>query len=160
MSTVHSYTNTQRILDSAHDSLREARAAALNIIPTVTGAAKAISRVLPELKGKMDGIAIRVPTPTVSLLDLICEVEKKTSAEEVNYTLRKASQTEKLKGILGVEDARLVSSDYIGNCFSAIVDSELTMVIDNLVKVIAWYDNEWAYACRLAEFVEYVGKKI
>jgi len=160
MSTIHSYTNDQRILDLAHKDLRRARAAALNIIPTTTGAAKAIGRVIPELKGKLDGIAFRVPTPTVSVLDLIVEVGKKTTAEEVNYTLKKASQTEKLKGILGVEDAQLVSSDYIGNYFSAIIDASLTMAKDNLVKVVAWYDNEWGYACRLAEFAEYIGKKL
>jgi glyceraldehyde 3-phosphate dehydrogenase len=160
MSTIHSYTNDQRILDLSHKDLRRARAAALNIIPTTTGAAKAISRVIPELKGKLDGIAFRVPTPTVSVLDLICEVGKKTTAEEVNFVFKKASQTEKLKGILGIEDAQLVSSDYIGNCFSAIVDASLTMAIDNLVKVVAWYDNEWGYACRLAEFAEYIGGKL
>ena len=160
MTTVHSYTNTQRILDLAAEDLREARAAALNIIPTVTGAAKAISRILPELKGRLDGIAMRVPTPTVSILDLICEVEKKSSIEEINYVFKKASQKKELKGILGIEDAPLVSSDYIGNSFSAIVDVSLTMAIDNLVKVVAWYDNEWAYACRLAEFTEYVGEKL
>lgn len=160
MTTVHSYTNTQRILDLAAEDLREARAAALNIIPTVTGAAKAISRILPELKGRLDGIAMRVPTPTVSILDLICEVEKKSSIEEINYVFKKASQKKELKGILGIEDAPLVSSDYIGNSFSAIVDAPLTMAIDNLVKVVAWYDNEWAYACRLAEFTEYVGEKL
>jgi len=160
MSTIHSYTNDQRILDLAHKDLRRARAAALNIIPTTTGAAKAIGKVIPELKGKMDGIAFRVPTPTVSILDLICQVEKKTTVEEVNYIFKKASQKKELKGILGIEDAPLVSSDYIGNSFSAIVDAPLTMVIDNLIKVAAWYDNEWAYACRLAEFAEYIGKKI
>lgn len=160
MTTIHSYTNDQRILDLPHRDLRRARAAALNIIPTTTGAAKAISRVIPELKGKLDGIALRVPTPTVSILDLICEVEKKTTVEEVNYIFKKASQKEELKGILGIEDAPLVSSDYKGNSFSAIVDAPLTMVNDNLVKVVAWYDNEWAYACRLAEFAEYVGKKL
>jgi len=157
MSTIHSYTNDQRILDLSHKDLRRARAAALNIIPTTTGAAKAIGNVIPELKGKLDGIAFRVPTPTVSVLDLICEVEKKTTAEEVNFILKKASQSEKLKGILGVEDAQLVSSDYIGNSFSSIVDSSLTMANDNLVKIVSWYDNEWAYACRLAEFAEFVG---
>jgi len=159
MTTIHSYTNDQRILDLPHRDLRRARAAALNIIPTTTGAAKAISRVIPELQGKLDGIALRVPTPTVSILDLICEVEKKTTAEEVNYIFKKASQKKELKGILGIEDAPLVSSDYKGNSFSAIVDAPLTMVQENLVKVVAWYDNEWAYACRLAEFAEYVGKK-
>jgi glyceraldehyde 3-phosphate dehydrogenase len=160
MSTVHAYTNDQRVLDLAHKDLRRARAAALNIIPTTTGAARAIGNVIPELKGKLDGIAFRVPVPTVSVLDLICEVKKKTTKEEVNYVLKKASQTERLKGILGVEDAPLVSSDYIGNSYSAVVDALSTMVIDNLVKVVAWYDNEWAYACRLAEFAEFVGKKL
>ncbi|MDD5145260.1 MAG: type I glyceraldehyde-3-phosphate dehydrogenase [Candidatus Pacebacteria bacterium] len=160
MSTIHSYTNDQRILDLPHKDLRRARAAALNIIPTSTGAAKAIGKVIPELKGKLDGLAFRVPTPSVSVLDLICEVEKKVSAEEVNYEFKKASMKEGLKGILGIEDALLVSSDYIKNSFSAVVDSSLTMAIENLVKVVAWYDNEWAYAARLAEFAEYVGKKI
>jgi len=160
MTTCHSYTNDQRILDLPHKDLRRARAAALNIIPTTTGAAKAIGRVIPELKGKLDGIAFRVPTPTVSVLDLICEVEKKTTAEEINYTFKKASQQKELKGILGVEDAPLVSSDYIGNAFSAVVDANLTMAIDNLVKVVAWYDNEWGYACRLAEFAELIGRKL
>ncbi len=160
MTTIHSYTNDQRILDLPHKDLRRARAAALNIIPTTTGAARAIGRVLPELQGKLDGIAMRVPTPTVSILDLICQVEKKTTSEEVNYIFKKASQKKELKGILGIEDAPLVSSDYIGNSFSAIVDAPLTMAIDNLVKVVAWYDNEWAYACRLAGFAEFVGKKL
>jgi len=160
MSTIHSYTNDQRILDLPHKDLRRARAAALNIIPTTTGAAKAIGKVIPELKGKLDGIAFRVPTPTVSVLDLICEVEKPTTVEEVNYTFKKASQKKEFQGILGIEDALLVSSDYIGNSFSAIVDAPSTMAIDNLVKVVAWYDNEWAYACRLAEFAEYIGKKL
>ncbi len=160
MTTCHSYTNDQRILDLAHKDLRRARAAALNIIPTTTGAAKAIGNVIPELKGKLDGIAFRVPTPTVSILDLICEVEKKTTAQDLNYTFKKASQEKRFQGILGIEDAQLVSSDYKGNSFSAIVDSSLTMAIDNLVKIVAWYDNEWAYACRLAEFAEFVGKKL
>lgn len=160
MSTIHSYTNDQRILDLPHKDLRRARAAALNIIPTTTGAAKAIGKVIPELKGKLDGIAFRVPTPTVSVLDLICEVEKPTTVEEVNYTFKKVSQKKEFQGILGIEDALLVSSDYIGNSFSAIVDAPSTMAIDNLVKVVAWYDNEWAYACRLAEFAEYIGKKL
>jgi glyceraldehyde 3-phosphate dehydrogenase len=160
MTTCHAYTNDQRILDLPHEDLRRARAAALSIIPTTTGAAKAIGKVIPELEGKLDGIAFRVPTPTVSILDLICTLEKKTTAEEVNYTLKRASEAKNFKGILGVEDAPLVSVDYIGNSFSAIVDSSLTMVKDNLVKVVAWYDNEWAYACRLAEFAEFIGKKL
>jgi len=160
MTTVHSYTNDQRILDLPHKDLRRARAAALNIIPTTTGAALAIGRVIPELKGKLNGIALRVPTPTVSVLDLICEVEKEATSEEVNYVFKKVSRQPELKGILGIEDAPLVSSDYIGNSFSAIVDASLTMAKDNLIKVVAWYDNEWAYACRLAEFAEFVGKKL
>jgi glyceraldehyde 3-phosphate dehydrogenase len=160
MSTIHSYTNDQRILDLPHKDLRRARAAALNIIPTTTGAAKAIGKVIPELEGKLDGIAFRVPTPTVSVLDLICLLEKKVSAEEVNSAFKKASEKKELKGILRIEEAPLVSSDYVGASFSAIVDASLTMAKDNLVKVVAWYDNEWAYACRLAEFAEYVGKKI
>jgi len=160
MTTVHSYTNDQRILDLPHKDLRRARAAALNIIPTTTGAAKAIGNVMPELKGKLDGLALRVPTAVVSILDLVCQVKESTSVEEVNYAFKKASKTEKMDGILGLEDAILVSSDYKGNCFSAIVDASLTAVNDDLVKVIAWYDNEWAYACRLAEMAEYIGKKI
>lgn len=160
MTTIHSYTNDQRILDLPHKDLRRARAAALNIIPTTTGAAKAIGNVIPELKGKLDGIAMRVPTPTVSILDLICEVEKNTSVEEVNYVFKKASKQKGFQGIFGIEDALLVSSDYIGNSFSAIVDASLTMVNENLVKVVAWYDNEWGYACRLAEFAEYAGRKL
>jgi len=160
MTTSHAYTNDQRILDLPHKDLRRARAAAINIIPTSTGAASAIGKVIPELKGKLDGIALRVPTPVVSLLDLICEVEKKASAETVNAAFKKAAETKELKGILAVEEEPLVSSDYRGSVFSAIVDLPLTMVNDNLVKVIAWYDNEWAYACRLAEFAEYLGKRL
>ena len=159
MTTVHSYTNDQRILDLPHKDLRRARAAALNIIPTTTGAAKAIGQVMPELKGKLDGIALRVPTPTVSILDLLCQVEKSASVEEINFLFKKASQKRELKGILGIEDTPLVSSDYKGNSFSAVVDAGLTMVQNNLIKVVAWYDNEWGYACRLADFAEYVGEK-
>ena len=160
MTTIHSYTNDQRILDLPHKDLRRARAAALNLIPTSTGAAKAISNVIPELKGKLDGIAIRVPTPTVSILDLICEVQKKPSLEMVNSAFKRASQSKALKGILAVEDAPLVSSDYIGNTYSAIIDAENTMVNENLVKILAWYDNEYGYACRLAEFAELVGRQL
>jgi len=160
ITTIHSYTNDQRILDFPHNDLRRARAAALNIIPTTTGAASTIGKILPELEGKLDGIALRIPTAVVSVLDLICEVSKKISSQEVNYAFRKASQSKELKGILGIEDAPLVSSDYKGNSFSAIVDASLTNVIYNLVKVVAWYDNEWAYAVRLAEFAEYIGKKL
>jgi len=161
MTTIHSYTNDQKILDLPHKDLRRARSAALNIIPTTTGAAKALGRVLPELAGKLDGIALRVPTPTVSIVDLVCQIEKKTTAEEVNLIFKKASQGAKLQGILRVEDTPLVSSDYIGNSYSAVVDAENTKVFGgNLVKILAWYDNEWAYACRYAEFAKFVGKKL
>lgn len=159
MTTCHSYTNDQRILDLPHKDLRRARAAALNMIPTSTGAARAIGNVIPDLKGKLDGIALRVPTPCVSILDLVCEVKKKTSASAVNAAFKKAAQ-QSLKGILQVEELPLVSSDYIGNTFSAVVDAENTKVQGNLVKVLAWYDNEYGYACRLAEFTEFVGKKL
>jgi len=158
MTTVHSYTNDQRILDLPHKDLRRARAAALNIIPTSTGAARAIGKIIPELNGKLDGIALRVPTPTVSVLDLVVEVEKPTTKEKVNETFEKVAQ--KLKGILRIEKEPLVSSDFIGDTHSAIVDLEETMVKDNLIKVLAWYDNEYAYACRLTEFSEYVGNKL
>lgn len=161
MTTIHSYTTNQRILDLPHKDLRRARAAALNIVPTTTGATKAIGKVLPELEGKLDGIAIRIPTPTVSIVDLVCEVKKKTTKEEVNYAFKKASLTDKLKGILGIEDAPLVSTDYIGNAYSAVVDALNTKVINgNLIKILAWYDNEWAYGCRLAELADYIGKRL
>ena len=160
MTTVHSYTNDQRILDLPHKDLRRARAAGLNIIPTSTGAAKAIGKIIPELNGKLDGIAIRVPTPVVSVLDLIVEVSKATTKEEVNNAFRRASESKNFSGILRVEDNSLVSMDFKGDSYSAIVDSQETMVKDNMVKVVAWYDNEWAYSCRLAEFAEFVGKKL
>jgi len=160
MTTIHSYTNDQKILDLPHKDLRRARAAAINLIPTSTGAASAIGNVIPELKGKLDGIAIRVPTPVVSILDLICEIKKKTTVKAVNAAFKIAAKSKSLKGILTVEEKPLVSSDYIGNTYSAIVDAENTMVSGNMVKVLAWYDNEYAYACRLAEFAELVGKKI
>ena len=160
MTTVHSYTNDQRILDLPHKDLRRARAAALNIIPTTTGAAKAIGKVIPELEGKLDGMAMRVPTPTVSILDLICQVKRETTKKEVNKVFREAAQSPELKGILRVEENPLVSNDFKGDSYSAIVDALSTMANNNLVKVVAWYDNEWAYACRLAEFAEFVGKKI
>ena len=160
MTTIHSYTNDQRILDLAHKDLRRCRAAAINIIPTTTGAAKTVEKCLPQLKGKLDGLALRVPTPVVSIVDFVCEVKKETSTEEVNYILKKSSEKEELRGILGVEDAPLVSSDYKGNSYSAVVDALSTMVQGNLVKVLVWYDNEYGYACRLAEFAEYIGKKL
>ncbi len=157
ITTVHSYTNDQRILDLPHGDLRRARAAALNIIPTSTGAAKAISKVIPSLLEKLDGIALRVPTSIVSVLDIIIKTEKKTDKEELIELFKKASL--ELKGILAVEERPLVSSDYIGNSHSAIIDLPLIMVKDDLIKITAWYDNEYAYSCRLAELGEYIAKK-
>lgn len=159
MTTIHSYTNDQRILDLPHKDLRRARAAALSMIPTTTGAAKAIGVVLPELKGKLDGIAVRVPTSTVSLTDLVVNVEKATSIEEVNNLFKKASQ-EGLKGILEYSEVPLVSKDFTGNSHSCIFDAELTKVLDdNLVKVLGWYDNEWAYSVRVVDLIEYIASK-
>lgn len=160
MTTVHSYTNDQKILDLPHKDLRRARAAALNMIPTSTGAAKAIGKMIPELNGKLDGISIRVPTPTVSVLDLVVEVSKATTKEEVNQAFEKAAATKGFKGILRIEKKPLVSMDFKGDSYSAIVDIEETMVKDNMVKVLGWYDNEWGYSCRLADFTEFVGKKM
>ncbi len=160
MTTVHSYTNDQRILDLPHKDLRRARAAALNIIPTSTGAAKAIGRVIPELDGKMHGVALRVPTPTVSVTDLVCVLQKEVTVEEVNDAFRKAAEG-RMKGILGVTDEELVSMDFKGTTYSTVVDLPSTIVIGkNLVKVFAWYDNEWGYACRLADLTAYVAERI
>lgn len=160
MTTIHSYTNDQVILDFPHKDLRRARAAAISMIPTSTGAAKALHLVIPELKGKLDGFAMRVPTPNVSVVDLVAFVEKKTSAEEVNAALQRASQSGPLKGYLGYETAELVSMDYRGDARSAIVDSPLTRVVDgNCVKVIAWYDNEWGYSCRVRDLINFIGSK-
>ncbi len=160
MTTVHSYTNDQSILDLPHKDLRRARAAGLNIIPTSTGAARAIGKMIPELEGKLDGIAMRVPTPVVSVLDLIVEVSKPTTKEEVNAAFEKAAASKELKGILAVEAQPLVSMDFKGNTHSSIVDLEQTMVKDNLVKVVGWYDNEWGYSCRLADFTHFIGEKL
>lgn len=160
MTTVHSFTNDQQILDQSHKDFRRARAAGLSIIPTTTGAAKAVALVLPELKGKLNGFAMRVPTPNVSVVDLVVEVEKKTSREEVNATLRDASHGI-LEGILDYTELPLVSSDFNGSSVSSIVDGLSTMVMeDNLVKVIAWYDNEWGYSCRVVDLAEYVGHRL
>ncbi len=159
MTTVHSYTNDQKLLDLPHSDLRRARAAALNIIPTTTGAANSLGRVIPELDGKVNGISLRVPTPTVSVLDFFCQLKEKTTKQDLNYIFKKTSQKEEYRGILGVEDAPLVSSDYVGSVFSSIIDSSFTMANDNLVKIVAWYDNEWGYSCRLAEFTELISKK-
>lgn len=159
MTTIHSYTNDQRILDLPHKDLRRARAAAVSMIPTSTGAAKAIGEVLPELKGKLDGLAIRVPTPDVSLTDLSCVVEKDTTVEAVKEAFKKASETE-LKGILQYLTEPLVSKDFYGSNYSCIFDAELTKVIDGkLVKIMGWYDNEWAYSCRVVDLCDYVIKK-
>jgi glyceraldehyde 3-phosphate dehydrogenase len=160
VTTVHSYTNDQNMLDAPHKDLRRARAGAESIIPTTTGAAKAIGLVITELAGKLNGMAMRVPTPDVSIVDLVVEVEKGTTAEEVNKELKKASETS-LKGILGYSEEPLVSCDYIGNSHSSIVDAGLTLVMDkNLVKVISWYDNEWGFSCRMVELLSLLGKKI
>jgi glyceraldehyde 3-phosphate dehydrogenase len=159
MTTVHSYTNDQQLLDLPHKDLRRARAAALSIIPTTTGAASAVGEVLPELKGKLDGIAMRVPTANVSVVDLVAELNKKTSANEVNDAFRKASAGP-LKGILHVEDAPLVSIDFRGNPFSSIVDSAYTKVMDgDFVKVLSWYDNEWGYSSRCVDLALLLKKK-
>lgn len=158
MTTVHAYTNDQRILDFPHRDLRRARAAAVSIIPTSTGAARAIGLVLPHLKGKLDGVALRVPVPDVSIVDLVAQVERQTTKDEVNNAFIKASQNE-LKGILACSNEPLVSVDYIRNPHSAIVDLEYTNVIDgNFIKVFAWYDNEWGYSNRLIELASMVGK--
>ena len=156
MTTIHSYTGDQRILDASHRDLRRARAAAVNIVPTSTGAAQAVALVLPQLKGKLDGIAMRVPTPNVSVVDLVAQVKKNTIAEEVNEALKKASETS-LKGILGYTDLPLVSSDFKGTNVSSTVDSDLTLVLDgDMVKVIAWYDNEWGYSQRVVDLAQIV----
>ncbi len=159
MTTVHSYTNDQQILDLPHKDLRRARAAALSIIPTTTGAAKATSLVLPELKGKIDGISLRVPTPDVSVVDLTAEVSKKTTIEEVNAAFKRAAQGD-LKGILDVSDEPLVSVDYIGNQFSSVIDAQSTNVIDGtLVHISSWYDNEMGYSSRCVDLLAYIGSR-
>ena len=160
MTTIHAYTNDQRILDLPHKDLRRARAAALSMIPTTTGAAKAIGLVIPELKGKLDGYAMRVPTPDVSVVDLVSLVEKTTTAEEVNAALKKAAEGP-MKGILQYVEEELVSKDFTGNPHSSMVDAGFTKVIDgNLVKVIAWYDNEWGYSCRVRDLIGFVAKSL
>jgi len=159
MTTIHSYTNDQQILDLPHKDLRRARAAAMSMIPTSTGAAKALGLVLPELKGKMHGLSIRVPTPNVSLVDLVAETEKPLTAEAVNAALKKAAEGE-MKGILGYSDEPLVSVDFNGNPLSSIVDGPSTSVMDGtMVKVLAWYDNEWGYSCRVRDLVKYIATR-
>ena len=160
MTTIHSYTNDQVILDFPHKDLRRARAAAVSMIPTSTGAAKALHLVIPELKGKLDGFSMRVPTPNVSVVDMVTFVEKKTSAEEVNAVMKKASETGPLKGYLGYETEELVSVDYRGDARSSIVDGPMTRVVaGNCVKVISWYDNEWGYSCRVRDLITYIAGK-
>ena len=160
MTTVHSYTNDQNILDLPHKDLRRARAAAVSMIPTTTGAAKATSLVIPEVKGKIDGIAIRVPTPDVSFVDLVVEVERATTVEEVNAAFRTAAASGPLKGIVDYTEVELVSVDFIGNPFSCVLDAKSTNVIDGtLVKVCGWYDNEWGYASRCVDVLAMVGTK-
>lgn len=159
MTTIHAYTNDQRILDQDHKDLRRARAAAVSMIPTTTGAAKAIGLVLPELKGKLNGFSLRVPTPVVSIVDLVAELECTVTAEQINDKLRQAAATQ-LAGILAVSDEELVSVDYVQDPHSSIVDSLLTMVVgERLVKVVAWYDNEWGYSNRLVDLCLYMGQR-
>lgn len=158
MTTIHAYTNDQQILDKRHKDLRRARTAAQNIVPTTTGAAKAVALVLPELKGKLNGFSVRVPVATVSMVDVVFELEKPATAEEINQALKEASEGE-LKGILGYSDEPLVSSDYIADPRSSIVDGLSTMAIDNMVKVVSWYDNEWGYSERVVDLAKLVATK-
>ncbi|NLJ68628.1 MAG: type I glyceraldehyde-3-phosphate dehydrogenase [Firmicutes bacterium] len=159
MTTVHAYTNDQRILDLPHKDLRRARAAAMSIIPTTTGAAAAVGLVLPQLKGKLDGFAMRVPTPDVSVVDLVVELEKDTSAEEINAALKAAAEGD-LKGILGYSEVPLVSMDFRGDDRSSIVDAALTTVMEgNFAKVVSWYDNEWGYSMRVVDLVKYMASR-
>ena len=158
MTTIHSYTNDQRILDLPHEDMRRARAAALSMIPTTTGAAKAVSLVLPALEGKLDGMAVRVPTPNVSLVDLTAELDKKTTEKDINAAMKKAAEGE-LKGVLQYCDEPLVSSDFNGTSFSSIFDSELTRVLDgNFIKVLSWYDNEWGFSNRMRDVALLMGR--
>ncbi len=160
MNTIHSYTNDQRILDVAHKDPRRARAAGLNIIPTTTGAAKALALVIPDLKGKFDGFSLRVPTPTVSVVDFTADVRRPTSVDELNAAFRTAAEGP-MNGILGVSDDPLVSTDFRGDPRSSIIDAESTMVLDGtMVKVISWYDNEWGYSCRVADLIGFVAARL
>jgi glyceraldehyde 3-phosphate dehydrogenase len=159
MTTIHSYTNDQKILDLPHSDLRRARAAALSMIPTSTGAAKAIYLAIPELKGKLDGVAIRVPTPNVSLVDLTVELGKAAKAEEINDAFKKAAAGP-MKGVLDVSEVELVSIDFRGNPYSSIVDAGLTKVVDGtLAKVFSWYDNEWGFSCRVKDLLHFMAAK-
>jgi glyceraldehyde 3-phosphate dehydrogenase len=159
MTTIHSYTNDQQLLDLPHKDMRRARAAALSMIPTSTGAAKAVALVMPELKGKFDGISVRVPTPNVSLVDVVMDLEKETTAEEVNRAFKDAAN-EELRGILAFSEEPLVSIDFRGNPNSSIVDAEYTKVIGGrMLKVLSWYDNEWGYSCRVRDLIKYIASK-
>jgi glyceraldehyde 3-phosphate dehydrogenase len=160
MTTVHAYTNDQNLLDLPHKDMRRARAAAINIVPSSTGAAKASSLALPELKGKMDGFALRVPVPDGSVTDLVCVLKREVTREEVNEAYRKASEQGSLKGRLAYTEDPIVSSDIVGTPFSCTFDALSTMAIGNLVKVIGWYDNEWGYSNRLVELIELVGSRL
>jgi glyceraldehyde 3-phosphate dehydrogenase len=158
MTTIHSYTNDQRILDLPHEDLRRARAAALSMIPTTTGAAKAVSLVIPEMKGKLNGFAMRVPTPNVSVVDFVCTIQKEATKESVNEALKTAANG-KLKGILQFCEEELVSADFLGNPHSSIVDGPSTMVIEGkMVKVLSWYDNEWGYSVRVCDLIKHMMK--
>jgi glyceraldehyde 3-phosphate dehydrogenase len=157
MTTIHSYTMDQNLQDNVHKDLRRARAAAINLVPTTTGAAKAVALVIPALKGKFDGFAVRVPTATVSLVDFVVQLERGASVEAINNAFREASESEELEGILGVSEEELVSSDFIGTTYSSVVDLPLTMAMgDDFVKVVSWYDNEWGYSVRVADLTAYI----
>jgi len=159
MTTIHSYTNDQNVLDFPHKDLRRARAAALNMIPTTTGAAKAIGLVMPQLKGKLDGYAMRVPTPNVSVVDLVAVLDKPATTEEVNAALKSAAENG-LKGILGYTEDPVVSTDMLHNSNSSIVDGQMTKVLGgDLLKVVSWYDNEWGYSCRVVDLIAFLVKK-
>ncbi len=160
MTTIHSYTNDQKILDKTHKDLRRARSAGESIIPTTTGAAKAVGKVLPNLQGKLNGFSVRIPTPTVSLTDLVCELKKNVTVDEINEAFKKAAEGP-MKGILGYSEEPLVSIDYKGDDRSSIVDGLSTMVIENnMVKVVSWYDNEWGYSCRTVDLINYIAERM
>jgi glyceraldehyde 3-phosphate dehydrogenase len=159
MTTVHAYTNDQNILDLPHKDLRRARAAGMSIIPTTTGAAKATALVIPEVKGKIDGVAMRVPTPDVSIVDLVAETEREVTAAQVNDAFRTAAEG-RMKGILGYEEEELVSVDFTGNPHSSIIDAPSTNIVGGLVKVMSWYDNEWGYSCRCVDLARFIGERL
>jgi glyceraldehyde 3-phosphate dehydrogenase len=158
MTTIHSYTNDQKILDQPHKDLRRSRAAALSMIPTSTGAAKAIGLVMPEMKGKLNGYSMRVPTPNVSAVDVVFEMKKEVTKEEINAILKTAAEGE-LKGILSFTDLQLVSHDFLNDSSSSTIDSEMTYVVGNMVKILSWYDNEWGYSCRVVDLADYMVSK-